>query len=52
MTFDDTDYKNKISAIRKYYKNDKKFLEVYFDNYNSFHIYIRDCVDIGDFSWY
>ena len=41
MTFDDTDYKSKINAIRKYYKNEKKFLEVYFDNYNSFHIYIR-----------
>lgn len=41
MTFEDKEYNKKIQTIRKYYKNDKLFLETYFDNYNGFNIYIR-----------
>ena len=41
MTFEEKDFKGKIEAIRKYYKNDKLFLETYFENYGTFNIYIR-----------
>lgn len=35
------DFENKIKLIDKYYKDDKLFLKMYFDDYNTFHIYIR-----------
>ena len=41
MTFNVKDYAGKLACIKKYYKNDKLFLETYFDNYNNFHVYFR-----------
>ena len=34
-------FDDKIKVIDKYYKDDELFLKVYFENYNTFHIYIR-----------
>lgn len=41
MTFNEKDYKGKLECIEKYYSNDTLFFAAYFNNYNSFHIYIR-----------
>lgn len=41
MTFKEKDYKGKLEFIEKYYDNDTLFFAAYFNNYNSFHIYIR-----------
>lgn len=34
-------FKSKIEAIDKYYKNDILFLSTYFEDYNTFNLYIR-----------
>lgn len=41
MTHKTDSFDDKIKVIDKYYKDDELFLKVYFENYNTFHIYIR-----------
>lgn len=41
MSFKIKDFKSKIEAIDKYYKNDILFLSTYFEDYNTFNLYIR-----------
>ena len=41
MTFNDKDYKSKLTYIEKYYSDDTLFFAAYLNNYNGFHIYIR-----------
>lgn len=41
MTFNEKDYKSKLTYIEKYYSDDTLFFAAYLNNYNGFHIYMR-----------